>query len=290
MAPVTGARGLVAFRAPTPQDTLPAWQLARKAPRSGSPSRYSCARWFRDFADTSLVAVAGRDVIGFLIGYRRPDVPDTYCVLRTEVGPHHGTPALGAHLLRAAAERRSHEGRASSRAPSHPGTRPASRRTRSWHGGTARLPTRRLCFPRRPPAAITTRSSTGSARCTAPPEPAAPWHDPRGTEPVIERSLPEELVIERIRPDEVAAEDFFGTARRIGPAGRNRPFTSRRRGRLSPAPWRERRRQFTVVRMCPTAHGTPRVRPPRRRRRNLGATRGGRTSPPGACPRRGPPH
>ncbi|MFG2932117.1 GNAT family protein [Streptomyces achromogenes] len=105
MAPVTGARGLVAFRAPTPQDTLPAWQLARKAPRSGSPSRYSCARWFRDFADTSLVAVAGRDVIGFLIGYRRPDVPDTYCVLRTEVGPHHGTPALGAQLLRAAAER-----------------------------------------------------------------------------------------------------------------------------------------------------------------------------------------
>ncbi|MFF8999819.1 GNAT family N-acetyltransferase [Streptomyces achromogenes] len=105
MAPVTGAHRLVAFRAPTPQDALPAWRPARKTPHSGASGPYCFARWLRDFADTSLVAVAGRDVIGFLIGYRRPDVPDTYCVLRTEVDPHHGTPDLGAHLLRVAAER-----------------------------------------------------------------------------------------------------------------------------------------------------------------------------------------
>ncbi|WP_181796525.1 GNAT family N-acetyltransferase [Streptomyces sp. WELS2] len=105
MPPVTGTRGLVAYRSPTPQDALPAWQLARKTPHSDSPGPHSYARWFRDFADTSLVAAAGRDVIGFLIGYRRPDVPDTYVVLRTGVSPLLGVPALGAHLLRAAAER-----------------------------------------------------------------------------------------------------------------------------------------------------------------------------------------
>ncbi|GGR89909.1 MULTISPECIES: GNAT family N-acetyltransferase [Streptomyces] len=105
MARVTGTRGLVAYRAPTPRDALPAWRLARKTPRSDSPGPHYYARWFRDFADTSLVAATGRDVLGFLIGYRRPDALDTYFVLHTEAGPHHGAPALGTHLLRAAAER-----------------------------------------------------------------------------------------------------------------------------------------------------------------------------------------
>ncbi|MEU7052046.1 hypothetical protein [Streptomyces eurythermus] len=96
MAPVTATRGLVAYRAPTPRDALPAWRPARRTHRTDSPGPHYYARWFRDFADTSLVAAAGRDVLGFLIGCRRPDALDTYFVLHTEAGPHHGTPVLGA--------------------------------------------------------------------------------------------------------------------------------------------------------------------------------------------------
>ncbi|MFF4710526.1 L-2,4-diaminobutyric acid acetyltransferase [Streptomyces eurythermus] len=141
MPPLTGTRGLVAYRSPTPQDALPAWRLARRTPRPHSPGPHHYARWFRDFADTSLVAAAGRDVIGFLIGYRRPDVPDTYVVLRTEAGPHPGMPALGAHLLRAAAEREIAKGarfiEAAVPAGDAAGTEACERLAR-WYGAHAR--------------------------------------------------------------------------------------------------------------------------------------------------------
>jgi L-2,4-diaminobutyric acid acetyltransferase len=41
--------------------------------------------WCHDFADTSLVARVGDDVVGFVIGYRRPSAPDTVVVWQIAV-------------------------------------------------------------------------------------------------------------------------------------------------------------------------------------------------------------
>jgi L-2,4-diaminobutyric acid acetyltransferase len=41
--------------------------------------------WCHDFADTSLVARVGDDVVGFVIGYRRPAAPDTVVVWQIAV-------------------------------------------------------------------------------------------------------------------------------------------------------------------------------------------------------------
>ncbi|MEV6805774.1 GNAT family N-acetyltransferase [Streptomyces sp. NPDC017248] len=128
MGPIPDApptvRALV-FRTPTPHDALPVWRLAEKAPHPDSHSPHFYARWFRDFAGTSLVAAVGRDVIGFLMGYRRPGSPDTYFVRQTAVSPHHRIPALGSHLLRAAAEREIAKGARYVEAGLTPGNRAA---------------------------------------------------------------------------------------------------------------------------------------------------------------------
>jgi L-2,4-diaminobutyric acid acetyltransferase len=41
--------------------------------------------WCHDFADTSLVARVGDDIVGFVIGYRRPTAPDTVVVWQIAV-------------------------------------------------------------------------------------------------------------------------------------------------------------------------------------------------------------
>lgn len=48
-------------------------------------SSYAYLMWCHDFADTSLVARVGDDVVGFVIGYRRPTAPDTVVVWQIAV-------------------------------------------------------------------------------------------------------------------------------------------------------------------------------------------------------------
>ncbi len=48
-------------------------------------SRYAYLLWCRDFADTSVVARAGDEVVGFVTGYRRPDHPEVLVVWQVAV-------------------------------------------------------------------------------------------------------------------------------------------------------------------------------------------------------------
>ncbi|MFJ6808749.1 phytanoyl-CoA dioxygenase family protein [Streptomyces anulatus] len=52
----------------------------------------------------------GRRIVGFLLGYRRPEEPDTYFVWQTAVSPRHGIPFLGVKLFEAAADRQRERG------------------------------------------------------------------------------------------------------------------------------------------------------------------------------------
>jgi L-2,4-diaminobutyric acid acetyltransferase len=92
------------FRTPVPADGLAVWRLVESTPGLDSNSSYCYKLWFRDFAETSLIATVDDEVVGFLTGYRRPEAPDTYFVWQTAVSPRHGIPFLGVKLFQAAAD------------------------------------------------------------------------------------------------------------------------------------------------------------------------------------------
>ncbi|MFD7127042.1 MULTISPECIES: diaminobutyrate acetyltransferase [Streptomyces] len=93
------------FRTPRPEDGVAVWELVRDTPGLDTNSRYFYVLWFRDFADCSLLATVDDEIVGFLLGYRRPEEPDTYFVWQTAVSPRHGIPFLGVKLFEAAADR-----------------------------------------------------------------------------------------------------------------------------------------------------------------------------------------
>ncbi|WP_424919077.1 diaminobutyrate acetyltransferase [Streptomyces sp. wa1064] len=98
------------FRTPRPEDGIAVWELVRDTPGLDTNSRYFYVLWFRDFADCSLLATVDDEIVGFLLGYRRPGEPDTYFVWQTAVSPRHGIPFLGVKLFEAAADRQRERG------------------------------------------------------------------------------------------------------------------------------------------------------------------------------------
>jgi L-2,4-diaminobutyric acid acetyltransferase len=97
--------GRVVFRTPVPEDGLAVWRLVESTPGLDSNSPYYYTLWFRDFAESSLIATVDDEVVGLLTGYRRPEAPDTYFVWQTAVSPRHGIPFLGVKLFQVAADR-----------------------------------------------------------------------------------------------------------------------------------------------------------------------------------------
>lgn len=61
------------------------WRIARDSGKLDLNSSYAYLMWCHDFADTSLVARVDDDVVGFVIGYRRPTAPDTVVVWQIAV-------------------------------------------------------------------------------------------------------------------------------------------------------------------------------------------------------------
>lgn len=95
----------VVFRDPEPSDGLAVWNLVNSTPRLDTNSPYYYVIWFRDFADTSVIATVDDEIVGFLSGYRRPDEQDTFVVWQEAVAPRHGIPDLGVKIFEAAAEK-----------------------------------------------------------------------------------------------------------------------------------------------------------------------------------------
>lgn len=81
---IRGALGLVIDQ-PSIKDGAAIWRIARDSGKLDLNSSYAYLMWCHDFADTSLVARAGDDVVGFVIGYRRPTAPDTVVVWQIAV-------------------------------------------------------------------------------------------------------------------------------------------------------------------------------------------------------------
>jgi diaminobutyrate acetyltransferase len=63
------------------------WEIARDSGALDLNSSYAYLLWCHDFADTSVVARHGDDVIGFVTGYLRPNAPDTLMVWQVAVDP-----------------------------------------------------------------------------------------------------------------------------------------------------------------------------------------------------------
>ncbi|MDN3261935.1 GNAT family N-acetyltransferase [Streptomyces sp. CSDS2] len=89
----------VRYRTPVPEDAVAVWRMVLDEPMLDDNSSYHYRLWFRDFAETSMVATVGDDIVGFLTGYRRPDAPDTFFIWQAAVKPGTGISGLGIDLL-----------------------------------------------------------------------------------------------------------------------------------------------------------------------------------------------
>lgn len=96
-------------RHPRIEDGAHIWRIAKDSAVLDLNSSYAYVLWCRDFANTSLVAEVDGRVVGFVIGYLRPDAPDTVFVWQVAVDESQrgrGTgSALITGLLDAVAER-----------------------------------------------------------------------------------------------------------------------------------------------------------------------------------------
>jgi L-2,4-diaminobutyric acid acetyltransferase len=70
---------------PSVKDGRAIWRIARDSGKLDLNSSYAYLLWCHDFADTSLVAREGDEVVGFVIGYRMPSTPDTVVVWQIAV-------------------------------------------------------------------------------------------------------------------------------------------------------------------------------------------------------------
>jgi diaminobutyrate acetyltransferase len=75
------------------------WQIARDSALLDLNSSYSYALWCRDFAGTSAVARTGETVVGFVIGYVRPQAADTLMIWQVAVDEAHRGRGIATALL-----------------------------------------------------------------------------------------------------------------------------------------------------------------------------------------------
>lgn len=84
---------------PSTEDGAAIWRIARDSGKLDLNSSYAYLLWCHDFADTSAVARVGDEIVGFVIGYRRPSAPDTVVVWQIAVTPGQRGRGTAAALL-----------------------------------------------------------------------------------------------------------------------------------------------------------------------------------------------
>lgn len=73
------------IRPPTVHDGGAIWKVARDSGSLDLNTSYAYLLLARDMAETSRVAVRGEEIIGFVLGYRRPAAPETHFVWQIAV-------------------------------------------------------------------------------------------------------------------------------------------------------------------------------------------------------------
>ncbi|QBS39608.1 diaminobutyrate acetyltransferase [Nocardia sp. CS682] len=91
----------VVLRAPRVADGAQLWRIAKDSAVLDTNSSYAYVLWCRDFATTSVVAEVNGRVVGFVIGYVRPQAPDTVFVWQVAVDRAQQGKGTGAQLLHA---------------------------------------------------------------------------------------------------------------------------------------------------------------------------------------------
>ncbi len=75
------------LRPPVTHDAKIIWELARNSEIVDSNPAYFYLLWCHEFANTSIVATVDDQVMAFLLGYLRQDLPDTLVVWQAGVDP-----------------------------------------------------------------------------------------------------------------------------------------------------------------------------------------------------------
>ncbi|WP_280431727.1 diaminobutyrate acetyltransferase [Nocardia brasiliensis] len=89
------------LRKPRVEDGAQLWRIAKNSEVLDVNSSYAYLLWCRDFAETTVVAEMQGRVVGFVIGYLRPQAPDTVFVWQVAVDRAMRGRGAGAQLLHA---------------------------------------------------------------------------------------------------------------------------------------------------------------------------------------------
>lgn len=87
------------LRPPRVGDAAQIWRVAKDSRVLDTNSSYAYLLWCRDFASTSMVAEVDGRVVGFVIGYLRPQAPETVFVWQVAVEHEQRGQGIGAALL-----------------------------------------------------------------------------------------------------------------------------------------------------------------------------------------------
>ncbi|MET8876681.1 diaminobutyrate acetyltransferase [Nocardia sp. NPDC004604] len=97
--PISAPHAQPVLRQPRVGDAAEIWRIAKDSRVLDTNSSYAYLLWCRDFAGTSVVAEVGGRVVGFVIGYLRPQAPETVFVWQVAVEREQQGRGLGAALL-----------------------------------------------------------------------------------------------------------------------------------------------------------------------------------------------
>jgi L-2,4-diaminobutyric acid acetyltransferase len=92
-------RESIQIHAPAPEDAAAIWELVQGTPALDGNSPYAYLLLCTHFANTGVVARIGRQLVGFVLGYSRPDKGGTAFVWQVAVAEKARGRGLGAHLL-----------------------------------------------------------------------------------------------------------------------------------------------------------------------------------------------
>lgn len=89
----------VVLRTPRLGDGAQMWRIAKDSAVLDANSSYAYLLWCRDFASTSVVAELNGRIVGYVIGFVRPQAPDTVFVWQIAVERSQRGRGTGAELL-----------------------------------------------------------------------------------------------------------------------------------------------------------------------------------------------
>ncbi|NEC84951.1 diaminobutyrate acetyltransferase [Streptomyces sp. SID12501] len=114
----------ITLRSPRPADAPAVWKLVRDSDILDTNSLYYYNLWFRDFADTSIVAATSDEqIVGFVTAYVRPDLPDTLMAWQSAVDPGQHAPGLAVRMMHELADRAAQRGATCLETTINPGNR-----------------------------------------------------------------------------------------------------------------------------------------------------------------------